>query len=693
MRPQEVVFSAQVSKGHFASFPLQHKHQHQQQQHHPPATTADPTMAFSPKHIPENELEKRLDNFTLEPSDTHAQISSPSRPSSSESKPVVIEASDNIAPPPRPIDPVSANFLSPPMPSGPVSAQLLPVNVADEQDRADGGPPLPPRKRHPPASLRRDRSHTLSSMLSVASSAFFNPKRASFSSTANYDLLLSRIDDGAVSTSRSSISSSNNDASLLNSKLLLKSHFDSIRNSMELSNVTSEDESGDIDWELWSQIVDDYKVFAKHNVIDLSLAIASGIPEEIRGIIWQIVSASKSQSLEGLYSSIITETAPAEAEIQADIEKLAVSDPQIINKKLFGVLKGYSLFDPEVGYTEDLARIAVPLVENVSEVEAFCLLVKLLKDYKLREFLTQGKPGLQVRLYQFDRILEDTLPDVHIHLSKQGIRSSMYASSWFVTLFSRTFVDEPAVLERIYDVIMTEGIEALLRFAVGIVRRNATNILTLEFEDLLHFLKQELLEIYYAEDEESGDRVFRINDFIADGYEVKILPVTLQKYNNEYRELHALERERIEEVENLRGTKQALQSKIDKLEKTVQTLANEHAMVSKDLFDEHQKTKKLYELNQELNETKNVLELEVHEKLAGLGDTGNPAKELEDLRVQNSVLKAEQTAREKQLTDLESELITSKNNLEDVSIFFFFFFFFHFAGSVDRYRCQCCQCY
>ena len=234
----------------------------------------------------------------------------------------MIEASDNIAPPPRPIDPVSANFLSPPMPSGPVSAQLLPVNVADEQDRADGGPPLPPRKRHPPASLRRDRSHTLSSMSIVASSAFFNPKRASFSSTANYDLLLSRIDDGAVSTSRSSISSSNNDASLLNSKLLLKSHFDSIRNSMELSNVTSEDESGDIDWELWSQIVDDYKVFAKHNVIDLSLAIASGIPEEMRGIIWQIVSTSKSQSLEGLYSSIITETAPAELRFRPILKSL-----------------------------------------------------------------------------------------------------------------------------------------------------------------------------------------------------------------------------------------------------------------------------------------------------------------------------------------------------------------------------------
>ena len=84
-----------------------------------------------------------------------------------------------------------------------------------------------------------------------------------------------------------------------------------------------------------------------------------------------------------------------------------------------------------------------------------------------------------------------------------------------------------------------------------------------------------------------------------------------------------------------------------------------------------------------------MLELEVHEKLAGLGDTGNPAKELEDLRVQNTVLKAEQTAREKQLTDLESELITSKNNLGRRE----YFFFFHFAGGVDQYRCQCCQCY
>ncbi|KAF5099650.1 hypothetical protein D0Z03_000971 [Geotrichum reessii] len=623
-------------------------------------------MAYSPKHIPEIELEKRLDDFTIEPSDTHAQI--PTRPSSSESnKESVNEVSEKIAPPPRPIDTMSANFLSPPVASGafePLGSQATGSGMHQHFDN----PPLPPRKRHPPPSSRRDRSLTLSSVVSITSSAMFNSKRASFSSTANYDLLLSRLDGGALVTSRSSISSNNNDPNSVNSALLLKSHFESIRNGMELSNVTSEDDTDYIDWDLWSQIVDDYKVFAKNNVIDFSLAIASGIPYEIRGIIWQIVSASKSQSLEGLYSSIIVETAPVEDNICDDIEKLAVSDPQIINKKLFGVLKGYSLFDPEVGYTEELARIAVPLVENVSEVEAFCLLVKILKDYRLRDFLVQDKPGLHIRLYQFDRFLEDTLPDVHIHLSKQGVRSSMYASDWFVTLFSRVFASEPNVLDRVYDVILTEGIEALLRFAVGIVRRNATKILALEFGDLLQFLKEQLLDIYYAEDEETSARVFRINDFIADGYEVKVLPVTLQKYNNEYRELHALERERIEEVESLRATKQGLQSKIDKLEETVQLLAQEHAMVSKDLYDERQKTKVLSGTNQELTETKNVLELEVHEKLAGLGDTENPAQELENLRIQNAALKAEQTTREKKLTDLESELIKSKNNLEDVSI-------------------------
>lgn len=42
-------------------------------------------------------------------------------------------------------------------------------------------------------------------------------------------------------------------------------------------------------------------------------------------------------------------------------------------------------------------------------------------------------PSLQLRLFQFDRLVEEFLPLLHMHLVRQGVKSSMYASQWFMT--------------------------------------------------------------------------------------------------------------------------------------------------------------------------------------------------------------------------------------------------------------------
>lgn len=72
---------------------------------------------------------------------------------------------------------------------------------------------------------------------------------------------------------------------------------------------------------------------------------------------------------------------------------------------------------------------------QMPDEEAFCVLVRLMKSYDLRSHYTPNMPGLQLRLFQFDRLLEELLPGVFMHLLRQGIKSSMYASQWFLTLF------------------------------------------------------------------------------------------------------------------------------------------------------------------------------------------------------------------------------------------------------------------
>lgn len=527
--------------------------------------------------------------------------------------------------------PVPPRTVADPGPGAPMNNGNPPPLPARDSGYPNG-PPLPPRKRQPPfatpADLHsgRNRSHTVTSMSS--GSVQFDPKRASFMSTANYDLLLSRVEkkDGQ-STSDASIASGDANA-LLDTTAQLQNQFDSIHQKLQPAGFQFEpnggpDDPSAIDWEFWQQAVADYSSLARTNPVDLSLSIASGIPSPLRGVLWQVISDSKSKSLEELYKSIVVETSPHQAAIESDLEILAI--PSTVDKQaLFNVIKSYSLFDPEIGYTQGMAHVILPLLHHMTEVESFCLLVKLMKDYGLRDFFLSDMPGLHLRLYQFDRMLEDTLPDIHIHLSRQGVRSSMYTTQWFLTMFAYKF--PLSVVDRIYDVVLSEGIESLLKFAVGLVRRNSATILSLDFGDLLQFLKESVFDFYVYTDEASGEVQYRINDFIADAYEVKVLPTSLKKYINEYSELHRADNEKRLEVEELRNTNSSLSARLRMLDATITSLTSEHVVVANDLVHERDKTAVLEGTNSDLIITKTALESELDERQGLLGE--NPAQEV-----------------------------------------------------------------
>jgi hypothetical protein len=58
------------------------------------------------------------------------------------------------------------------------------------------------------------------------------------------------------------------------------------------------------------------------------------------------------------------------------------------------------------------------------------------EQYGLRTSFLPEMPGLQLRLFQFDRLVEDIIPLLHVHFLRNGVKSSMYAGQWFLTLFS-----------------------------------------------------------------------------------------------------------------------------------------------------------------------------------------------------------------------------------------------------------------
>jgi hypothetical protein len=136
------------------------------------------------------------------------------------------------------------------------------------------------------------------------------------------------------------------------------------------------------------------------------------------------------------------------------------------------------------------------------EEEAFCILVRMMNTYQMRGHYTPDMAELQLRLFQFEQLMDETVPLVAKHLRNQGIRSTMYASQWFMTLFAYKFPLD--LVFRVFDIILVEGIESILRFAIALLKASHDKILNLDFEVLVEFLKSGLFEYYMVKQKKIG---------------------------------------------------------------------------------------------------------------------------------------------------------------------------------------------
>ena len=111
---------------------------------------------------------------------------------------------------------------------------------------------------------------------------------------------------------------------------------------------------------------------------------------------------------------------------------------------------------------------------------------------------------------QFDRLTEEILPVLHVHFLRQGVKSSMFCSQWFLTLFSYRYVlsrCEIAWLEqcdsfpleivfRIFDNCLASGIESIFGFALSLLQKNEAKLLSLKFDELVAFLNTGIIDTY-----------------------------------------------------------------------------------------------------------------------------------------------------------------------------------------------------
>ncbi|MED6165335.1 hypothetical protein PIB30_098542 [Stylosanthes scabra] len=184
----------------------------------------------------------------------------------------------------------------------------------------------------------------------------------------------------------------------------------------------------------------DWKHYLRKKPHVVKRRIRKGIPDCLRGLVWQLISGSRDLLLmnPGVYEQlVIYETSASELDIIRDISRTFPSHGM-------GFLAGLLLL-------------------YMSEEDAFWLLVALLKGAvhaPMEGLYLAGLPLVQQYLSQFERLVQEHLPKLGEHFAQEMINPSMYASQWFITVFSYSFPFHLAL--RIWDVFLFEVCNAFL---------------------------------------------------------------------------------------------------------------------------------------------------------------------------------------------------------------------------------------
>ncbi|KAK0704733.1 rab-GTPase-TBC domain-containing protein [Lasiosphaeris hirsuta] len=515
-----------------------------------------------------------------------------------------------------------------------------------------------------------------------------------------------------------------------------------------------------VDWDLWQSVVyEGPAAVARTSAEELNKAIATGIPNAIRGVIWQVLAQSKNEGLEGVYrelvargtskdkdrqsngtsisgnlstkestssaSSVHSENsggnangAPSPTEKDSDsflraqaiaaaerkkkekedmvmlqkLEKVIKRDlgartsyskfaaAQGLQEGLFGVCKAYALFDEGVGYAQGMNFLVMPILFNMPEEEAFCLLVRLMNQYHLRDLFIQDMPGLHMHLYQFERLLEDLEPALYCHLHRRGISPHLYATQWFLTLFAYRFPLQ--LVLRIYDLIFSEGLSAIIKFGIVLMQKNSAALLAMsDMAQLTTFLKDRLFDAYidaapssnsilengfFGSSSSSIDKeVYRADQLVRDACEVKITPELLKTYATEWEEKTRAEKEREAEIDNLRLSNASYVQRVRRLEERIEAVDREQATLATELVHTKVENEELKDENESLKGQVQELRIVIQKQPTEIEAAWQ--LERDDLMKRNAKVHEENQKLEKELSELEEELVQTKMRYAEIN--------------------------
>lgn len=323
-------------------------------------------------------------------------------------------------------------------------------------------------------------------------------------------------------------------------------------------------------WAEWLKVISDWSTYKSKQSEHIRDLVRRGVPTNLRAKIWKLlanvqqVTTQTSQQ----YQDMLKQSSNCEKLIQRDIARTYPENDYFKDEAgpgqegLFNVIKAYSLHDEEVGYCQGSAFIVGLLLLQLDEEESFLLLCKIMQEYRMREIYKPTMAELGLCIYQLECLVQELLPELYVHFQTQNFYTSMYSSSWFLTLFTSNL--PLSLAYRVMDLFLSEGLDMIFMLSVAILQISKEDLLKLDMEGLLRYFQKEM-----------PSRIDCDPDYLIKcACQIKYDSKKMKKLCKDYTNIKHKEQEEAIEFRRLRTENRLLQDRLKMLELESKELAD-----------------------------------------------------------------------------------------------------------------------
>ena len=247
----------------------------------------------------------------------------------------------------------------------------------------------------------------------------------------------------------------------------------------------------------WSKMLSKWHKYRTSDT--LHRRVNKGIPNSVRGEVWKHVLDIENIKRPGVYEGMKDLGRRLSPDVkQIDVDVLRTFRNHIMYRERYGVkqhslfhlLVAYSMYNPQLGYTQGMSSLGGLLLMYLNEEDAFWGMVVLIgsERYAMHGMLIPGLPKLLAYCELHGRVRRRFLPKLDRHLISQHVAPSEYSTPWFVKCYLDAVPFQLTL--RIWDNFLFHGESVLLATSLVLLRIHRKILLRMREDEIRIFLQE-----------------------------------------------------------------------------------------------------------------------------------------------------------------------------------------------------------